>query len=300
MSDTRNDLSLPEQEAGFLFRMEMAATNFILGYWKHLVAVIVVVLLAILIYGQYNSTYRRAQRAISAQISEAWAELPAQAVPGQLSEGDQATLRSVADELMTIGAEGKGTAAAEAYLKAAELYRLLDEPESQRAAFEGAVEHASGPLHYAARAGIANLEIEAGNGEAAVQIYRELFDTLEGYLAQDAAVSLGLAYEHLERPADARAIYTEFLGRWPDSARASDVRDRLEALERSDAAAAPAGDGGGADDQGAADDRGATGEAGVESPAGDEGSIGEEGGIDDPSEGLVQEPGGEQGEGATP
>jgi hypothetical protein len=225
-----DDLSLPEQEAGFLFRMEMWSTNAILGYWKHLVAVILVVLLAILVYGQYTSTHRRNQRAVTAEIAEVWNTLPAQAIPGQLTDEQKAALRTAADDLVRIAGDGGGAAAAEAWLKAAELYRLLGETESQKAALQAAQKTARGALFYAARSGVANLEMESGDPEAALATYRELMDEMDGFLAQDAALSLGMAYEHFDRPADARAVYTEFMALWPDSPLVRDVQDRLDRL----------------------------------------------------------------------
>lgn len=231
MSDkSSSDLQLPEQDAGLLFRAEMWATNAILGYWKHLVAVVVVALLAILIYGQYTSVQRRNQRAASAEISEAWADLPREAIPGQETAEQLAEIRAVADELARIGGESGGAASAEAWLKAAELYRTAEAPEQQRVAFEHAAETADGALLYAARSGIANLAIEAGDVETAAAQYRQLMDELDGYLAQQAALDLGLAYEFADRQADARSLYLEFQGRWPESPRLTEVAERLAAL----------------------------------------------------------------------
>jgi len=224
------DLSLPEQEAGFLFRLEMWSTNAILGYWKHLVAVILVVLLAILVYGQYTSTHRRNQRALTAEIAEVWSTLPAQAIPGQLTDEQKAALRTAADDLARIAGEGNGTAAAEAWLKAAELYRLLGETESQQAALVAAERYARGALLYAARSGVANIEMQSGDPETALATYRALMEEMDGYLAQDAALSLGLAYEHFDRMAEARSVYTEFLAQWPDSSLAEQVQKRMDHL----------------------------------------------------------------------
>ena len=54
-------------------------------------------LLAILVVGQYSSFYRRSQRAMTAQVAEAWADLPAQAIPGQISEADRTTITTVCE-----------------------------------------------------------------------------------------------------------------------------------------------------------------------------------------------------------
>jgi len=231
VSDTRSDLSLPKQEAGLLFRAEMATTSFFLGYWKHLATVIVLGLLGILIYGQYDANWRRHQRAMTAQTSEEWAKLPAQAIPGQLTDDQKTTMQSVADALVKDAAGFSGPAAAEAHLKAAELYRILGKPDQQKAALEGAVPHAKGPLYYAARSSLANLATEQGDNETAVKIYKDLMDEMDGYLAQQAALNLGMTYEAMDRDADARSVYVQFQGKWPNSPIAQQIQARIAHLD---------------------------------------------------------------------
>ncbi len=240
MSDkSSNDLQLPEQDAGALFRLEMWATNALLGYWKHLVAVIIVGLLAILVYGQYHSIYRQNQRALTAEVAEVWSEIPQDAIPGQYTEPQREQLRAIADDLARIGTEGSGPAATEAWLKAAEVYRQLGVTDRQRIAFEQAAQNADGALLFAARTGIATLALEAGDIETAAAEYRSVMRSLDGYLAQRAALDLGVAYEHVGDADAARAVYEEFLRTWPASPSASEVERRLTRLETAPAAALP-------------------------------------------------------------
>lgn len=63
------------QEAGWLFRVEMAITNFLLGYWKVLVGLIVAVLVGALVYGQWQNHVERVQESATAQIAEARLDL---------------------------------------------------------------------------------------------------------------------------------------------------------------------------------------------------------------------------------
>ena len=87
-------------------------------------------------------------------------------------------------------------------------YRLAEDPEKQRAVLEQAA--ASGGtdvLAYAAEAALANLDLEAGDGDAATTRLQKLMTSHEGFLAEQAALDLALMYEHLERTDDARAIY---------------------------------------------------------------------------------------------
>jgi len=227
------DLTLPQAEAGALFKLEMAATSFLIGYWRHLVAVVVLGLLVVLAYGQYANMQRRNQRAMTSQIAEAWADIPPEAVPGQLTEAQEADIRGVADKVVALGAEFNGAAAAEAYIRAAELYRVLGDTESQRKALEGAVPYAKGALLFAARSGLANLDVEAGNVDAAIATWRDLMDTMNGWLAEEAALSLAQLYAHQGRDADARGVYVEFQARWPESPRQGEVADKLAHLDAS-------------------------------------------------------------------
>lgn len=234
------DLTLPQQEAGALFRLEMAATSFLLGYWRHIVAIVAVGLLTVLVYGQYTSIHRKNQRAMSAQIAEAWVDIPPEAVPGQLTEAQEIAIREVADTVVALGAEFNGAAAAEAYIRSAELYRVLGDSEAQRKALESAVPYARGALLFAARSGLANLDLEAGNADAAIATWRDLMTTMDGWLAEEAALSLAQVYAHQGRASDARGVYVEFQARWPGSPRMSVVTDKLAHLDAARPEEAPA------------------------------------------------------------
>lgn len=217
-----DDLEFEPADAGVAFRAEMAATNFALGYWRHIVAVLVVVLLGFLFYGQYQSWHLGDQRDSARQIFEAERAL-------RDAEDPQPELfGQVADALMAVDA--RGMAKSEALLKAAELYRLAEQPEKQRSTLELAAGASEGVLAYAADAAIANLDLEAGDGDAATARLRRLMDSEQGFLAQQAALDLALMYEHLDRTADARAVYDEFTARFPESELGDEVRERRAKL----------------------------------------------------------------------
>jgi len=80
VADSPNDLTVPKTDAGMAFRMEMWATNAILGYWWVLVGVIVAVLMGVAIYGFWDNVVTSGQRQASAQT--------------------QAVLRKVQDKLL--------------------------------------------------------------------------------------------------------------------------------------------------------------------------------------------------------
>ena len=226
-----DDLDLKPADAGALFRAEMWATNAILGYWKHLLAVLIVGLLCFLFYGQYQSYVQRTQRAATSMISDVEAELPAplQILAAQSAAGileiDAEELTDIGDRLTEVGRIANPPAKTEALLKAAEVFRIAGASDQRRAALQLAAEGAEGVLRFAVEGALADLELEVGEGDAAVDRLKALMEG-EGFLAQQAALDLGLALEQLDRSDEAVEIYDEFMHRWPDSARTDQVRER--------------------------------------------------------------------------
>lgn len=225
------DLVLKPADAGAAFRFEMAATNFFLGYWKHVLAALIAVLVGFLIYGQVQNYILATQRGCAAEIADVERELPDHiAMLGfQKAQGALAAtpeeLAGFGQKLEGVADQCSGTASLEARLKAAELYRLADDSAKRRAALEAAAGSASGLLGYACESALAALDLEEGNGDQAVARFRALMEAQDGFLAQQAAIELGLALEHLDRKDEAAKVYADFLTKWPDSARAGEVRD---------------------------------------------------------------------------
>jgi TolA-binding protein len=230
------DLELAPSDAGSLFRAEMWATNALLGYWKHLILILLAGLVGILVYNQYLDSIQRYQRKAAAEIFESERELPADLIqlPQLMEQGDEKAtpekLIEIADVLHANATTYTHTARVEAYLKAAELFRLAGASDKQRASLQGAVEGADGVLAYAARAGLANLDLEAGAGDQAVAHFRALTAVPDDQLAQQATLDLGMALEHLDRKAEAATVYTDYLTRWPDASGAETARNRNEGL----------------------------------------------------------------------
>jgi hypothetical protein len=267
LAEEDDDLILEQGDAGAAFRAEMAATNMLLGYWKHLVAVIVVFLACVLFYGWYDGWHTSNQRAatkatameLSAlpvpieripmliQMEETLASLPPDekippyfsqllGVPSSWTGSDVFVpstdeLKALAGSVEALGNGFTDTAKAEALLKAAELYRLAGDTEGRRRALEAAQGAAKGALEFAAVTALANLDLEDGRGEEAVNRLRTLTVGEDDFLAQQAMLDLGVALEHLDRGDEAGAVYADFLVRWPDAEQADEVRSR----SRSDA-----------------------------------------------------------------
>ena len=235
-----DDLELAPADAGALFRAEMATTNFLMGYWPYLAGAVVAVLAGILVYGQYAAWVVRDQQATAARIAEVESTLPAALIQlpslmaGELPGGEEdpkPTLIEAAKALDGIAAESSGSARVEARLKAAELYRLVGDAAARRASLDDAVANASGILAYSAHGALANLDLEEGQGDAAVARWREVVASQQGYLAEQALLELGLTLEALDRDAEAEAVYSDFLTKFPESPRVEVARQRQQRVQ---------------------------------------------------------------------
>ena len=214
------DLELDPVDAGLIFRAEMWATNAFMGYWKHLLAFLIVLLLSILFYGQYNSWYQSEQRESSHEIFAVQRDVSPNATD---SQNDQA-----GDSLIEVAASARGLARAEALLLAGEYYRVSGNGEGQRNALEQLIaDDPDGVVAFAARSAMASLELEEGNHDAAVAHLTWLYDNTSHFLSEQAGSDLGLVYEHLSRNDEAKQLYTAMLEEMPDGLRREMIEDRL-------------------------------------------------------------------------
>ena len=235
--DSEGELLLDAGQAGLQFKFEMAATNFILGYWKIVLGVIVTGLVGILFYGEYEKQYQKTQRGHASEISDILSELPVdlQQLPLRMKLDEELIsveeLTGVGESLVALGQSTSGAARNEALLKAAEVFRIAGATNQQRLALEEAGANAQGPLQYAVVSPLANLDLEQGDGEAAVTRLKGLVGHEDGFLARKATEDLGLALEFLDRDAEAFEVYETFLVKWPDATETEKIRTRQGRLE---------------------------------------------------------------------
>ncbi|MCB9664244.1 MAG: tetratricopeptide repeat protein [Alphaproteobacteria bacterium] len=236
MADEQDqDFDLEGGAGDYALRAEMAASEFALRHWKPIVGVLVAVVAGIFTYGQVRDWYVDGQKAASAQIASAEDELSTDVFQLALARAgirpdatiDVPATTGVADALVEIANTTRGTAAVEAALKAAELYRLAGNDTERRAALELASAGASGVLHYAAEAALGTLDLEEGKVESAVTRFEALASGKD-FLARQATLDLAGVYETLGRTSDAVATYDRWLSTWPDAPEADDVRERKE------------------------------------------------------------------------
>ena len=224
LEEDDSDLELEPVDAGLIFRAEMAATNAFMGYWKHLLAFLIIILLGVLFFGQYRAWYQNHQRDASHGIFEIEQGLARTATDVEFG--------AAADELAGLAATASGTARAEAQLKAVELYRNSGNAVRQREVLNEMLEdELEGVLGFAARSAMANLEMEEGNQEAAVGHLSWVYENADTFLSEQAGMDLGVMHEHQKQIDEARALYTDMLAVMLDGPRREKVEERLAGLE---------------------------------------------------------------------
>jgi tetratricopeptide (TPR) repeat protein len=228
------DLDLGPEDAGVAFRIEMWATDTLMRWWRELIGAVVLVLLGVLVYGQYQSMVQQGQRSTTSSIADVETELSAPLIELAASKAgltgqalDEAKTADAAAKLLAISESASGTAQVEAALKAAELFRLTGNAENRRKALNLAAEGSEGVLRYAALSGLATLDLEEGQSDAALGRYREL-QHADDFLARRATLDLAATLEAIERPGEAVKAYEEYLTRWPQAADRDDVQARRD------------------------------------------------------------------------
>lgn len=242
-----------QPDAGLVFRVQMWMSHYFLGYWKHMVAVVVAVLFGVLIYGQYSSWYEGNQKSTSQSVARAelsiyrdliltlpedqrasardsLPDLTSLLLSVPMGAAQKTPLLAGGEALWTIAQGSSGTASVEAAMSAAELFRLAGDPAKQREALSFAAKDASGALRFGAEGGLATLDLAEGRGEAAIVRLSSLAQGLDGYLAEQTMLDLAGVQTHLGKNAEARATYEAFLQRFPTSSRADQARKQLETL----------------------------------------------------------------------
>ncbi len=221
----------PEQDA--LFRLQMAASDFILGNAKYLGYIVGLVLLGTLIYGATSSWLASREAEEYAAISRIDFKMPkvedlAKFGLAPMDDKTDAARMSNVEEgarrYAAAGDEAHGAAAVYAYLKAADAWERVDKPDEALAVLEKASKIGAKDLPgYTAGAAYAAALIDAGKTDEALQVYRDMAGRLEGFFAERSLLALADAQIAAGRQADAKLVIAEFRQRFPQSPRASEV-----------------------------------------------------------------------------
>jgi tetratricopeptide (TPR) repeat protein len=218
------DAPLAGADQDVLFKAQMTVANTLLGYWKHGVTALFVLLLLTFAVGQWlthqTQTQREAQAAI-ARVDQKMPELDPLARMGLTPMDDpndparMSLLAGLAAEYEAVAADSDGTARAMAWMRAAESWRRAGQLDKAKAAYQQI--EGDGVLGYTGATGVAALAADAGDVDGAVAALRPYADAREGFLAQQALLEIASIYEGAQRPDDARKALEELKTRFPDS-----------------------------------------------------------------------------------
>ncbi|MDP2306713.1 MAG: hypothetical protein Q8P18_11880 [Pseudomonadota bacterium] len=247
MADTTNDepgtARPPAPEAGAtpappveqdqLFRLQMAASDFLLGNAKYFGYLVGLVLLGTLVYGVTTSwlAAREAEEfAAIARIDFKMPKVEQLAQFGLAPMDDKADTTRMANveegarRYTAAGDEAHGAAAVYAYLKAADTWERVDKPDQALLALQKASEIGAKDLPgYTAGAAYAAALIDAGKTDEALTLYRDMAGRLDGFYAERSLILLANAQIAAGRQADAKLVIAEFKQRFPQSPRIAEV-----------------------------------------------------------------------------
>lgn len=230
-----------DQEADVLFKAQMKIADVVLGYWKQGLIAIGVFLLITLVVGLTTNYIRESKRDVSAQVARVDRELPRPdplalyglTPPDDLNNPERVeALRKAAEGYEAIGRASSGVAAAEAWIKAGDVWGRVKDTEREIQAFESAWKASqSGVVGYSAGNRLAILHLQAGEKEKAREILRKIATEQDGYLAEQALLDLMTQAAGEGDTTTVQKSAAEFRVRFPSSPRL----DRVTLLESSGA-----------------------------------------------------------------
>lgn len=220
----RVDAPLAGGEQDVLFKAQMTVANTLLGYWKHGVTALFVVLAASFVVGQWLTHKVDVQKdgqAALARIDLKMPTLDPMTRMGLAPMDDpndparMALLATNAGEYEALAATTSGTASAMAWMRAAEAWRRAGQLDKAKAAYlkiEG-----EGVLGFTGATGVAALAADSGDIDGAVSALKPFAAATEGFLAQQALIEIAAIYEGAGRNTDARATLEDLQKRFPTS-----------------------------------------------------------------------------------
>ena len=243
LQDAEADLLGGTEEQDVLFKGQMAVANFFLGYWKHGLALLGVVLVVAFFFGMYRNHTRDTQREIQAGMARVERTLPADDRSLPIGPLDDPADTERADKLVkaaqgfqAVAEQGQGVGAAMAWIRAAEVWQRARRPEDSQRAWQKAHEvGAPDMVGWAAAAGLAASYADAGKVDEAAALYRSFADTAQGPIAEEALLDLGTLYLDAGRNAESVAVLQEFTQKHPDSVLLSQVAEVLSQAQTQDA-----------------------------------------------------------------
>lgn len=216
-----------ERENDVLFKLQMGIANFAYAHWKKGLYAAGAILGGALVWGLWTTHVQNAQREAQAALARADLLIPKDdqlavlglARPDGPSEAErESKLKEAASKYEEVGANSTGTAAAMAWVKAARVRERLGQTEPAKADWQKAYDiDTKGIIGYAAGAGLANAKASGGDVDGAAAVWRHLADTQQGFLKQQALLSLAELYSGAGRKDEADKVLKELSTQFPNS-----------------------------------------------------------------------------------
>lgn len=244
----------PAEDQDYLFRAQVAGTEFILRYWKYGVYAVVGVLVAAFAWGSYDtwSTSRREEQfgAIAA-VAYKMPQVDQMALYGLAPKDDPAdaartaNLAEGARRFLAAAEAASGSAAVYAYLEAADAFNRAGQPAEARKALEAAVAVGAPDLaQFPADAQWATLLANEGATTESEAFLRGMASRYTGFFAQEALLRLASLQVDQGKLAEAKTTVDELYSRFASPARPEAVAAlaaRVGASAPAVATAPPAG-----------------------------------------------------------
>ena len=233
----RIDAPLAGAEQDVLFKAQMTLANTLLGYWKHGVTALFVVLAATFFIGQWLSYHVGVQKDGQAALARIDLKMPALDPMTRMGLAPMddpndpermALLAANAGEYEALAAKTTGTAASMSWMRAAEAWRRAGQTDKAKAAYLQVT--GEGVVGFTGASGVAALAADGGDVDGAVAALRPYADATEGFLAEQALLEIAVIYEGAGRTADARTALEDLQKRFPTSPLLPDAATALVRL----------------------------------------------------------------------
>ncbi|MGB0639491.1 MAG: tetratricopeptide repeat protein [Myxococcota bacterium] len=230
-------MPFPDHEEDVVFKVQMQVQNLVLGHWKKLLAVTSVVLLVVLIVGEYNEFETSTQQAIQSQIADIDLKMPPMSQEARFGIAEEAAavidnVKLGAAEYENVAREGSGAGSLMAWMRAGTTWERAGDVNKAKEAYGAA--HAVGAgdvLGWSAASAYATLQANTGDVDGAIATLRSLDGKVTGMAAEQALLSIALILEDAGRSGESKSVYEEFNSKYSGSTWSKQVSDGLARLE---------------------------------------------------------------------
>lgn len=233
------ETELAQTQEDPLFQAQMWVYDRALTYWKHGALAIGLVLVGSLVYGLYDSWAESRAKDAEANIAAIDFRVPKPSELSMMGIGPAddlndatrvANLEEGARRLQATAEDASGAQAAQAWLKAAELWQRLGRDAETKTAFEGALKaEDAGVFGFVAHNGLASIALDEGKLDEAITHYRAVADADRGFFGEQALIGLARAQAQNGKGPESLQTMEELRKRYPESPRLVDLAVELGA-----------------------------------------------------------------------